>query len=157
MDKLKYKFFLPLTLLFLSIHVQSQTTSLSGTLTDKDTEEPIMFANVALYKNDVLNTGVESDLDGNYHFADIDSGMYRIETSFIGYETTKMDSVIIYSGQQNVVDIKMDEGDKSLHTGCSHPLIIENKENQNLGSDKSIDKKEERKLKKKNKKLAKQQ
>ena len=87
-----------------------QTTSLSGKLTDKDTGEAVMFANVAIYKNGVLVTGVETDLDGNYYFANMDSGKYDIESSFIGYATVRLEDVVVYAGESNSVDLTISEG-----------------------------------------------
>ena len=54
-------------------------TSLEGNVTDVTNGDPILFGAVALYKNDVLITGVETDLDGNYFFSDVDPGTYDVE------------------------------------------------------------------------------
>jgi len=40
-------------------------TSLSGKVID-DTGEPVLFGNIALYKNGVLLSGGTTDIDGNY-------------------------------------------------------------------------------------------
>jgi len=86
---------LSLLFIFVGTIAYGQTTSLSGKLTDADTGEAVMFANVAIYKNGVLVTGVETDLDGNYYFSNIDSGKYDIESSFIGYATVKLADVVV--------------------------------------------------------------
>ncbi len=101
---------LSLLFIFIGTIAYGQNTSLSGKLVDQDTGEPVMFANVAIYKNGVLITGVETDLDGNYYFANIDSGNYDIESSFIGYATVRLSDVTVYSGQTNVVDLTIAEG-----------------------------------------------
>jgi hypothetical protein len=44
----------------------SGQTSLQGKVTDADSGEPIMLANVVLFQNGVFITGGESDFDGNY-------------------------------------------------------------------------------------------
>ncbi|MDF1696783.1 MAG: hypothetical protein P1U56_13160 [Saprospiraceae bacterium] len=59
----------------------AQDRMLSGTLTDKG--EPILFGTVAVYRNGVLLTGVETDLDGKYSIP-CQVGD-RIEFSYIGY------------------------------------------------------------------------
>ena len=47
-----------LSLLMLSTAMLAQT-SLSGKVTDAETGEPILFGNVALYKNGNIVTGIE--------------------------------------------------------------------------------------------------
>jgi len=119
---------LSLLFVFVGTITYGQTTSLSGKLTDADTGEAVMFANVAIYKNGVLITGVETDLDGNYFFSNIDSGKYDIESSFIGYATVKLTDVIVYSGKTNVVDLTIAEGggvnlDEVVVIDYKEPLI----------------------------------
>ena len=79
-----------------------QSTSLSGKVTDKDTGEPILFGNVVLYQNDKLVTGVETDFDGNFNFSNIEPGTYDVAVFYVGYQNTKISSVIIYTGKTNV-------------------------------------------------------
>jgi len=85
-------------------------TSLEGKVTDAATGEPILFGTVALFKNDVLITGVETDLDGNYFFSDIDPGTYDIESSYIGYTPQKQVGVIVKAGRTNRLDFAISEG-----------------------------------------------
>jgi len=44
-------------------------TSLEGKAIDATSGEALIFANVVLFKNGNLITGVQSDLDGNYVFS----------------------------------------------------------------------------------------
>jgi len=85
-------------------------TSLEGQVTDAATGDAILFGTVALYKNDVLITGVETDLDGNYFFSDIDPGTYDIESSYIGYTPQKQVGVIVKAGRTNRLDFAISEG-----------------------------------------------
>ena len=104
----------------------AQSTSLSGKVTDQVTGEPVMFASVAIYKNGVLVSGAETDLDGNYNFSNIDSGTYDIEPSFIGYQPTRIAGVVVYEGQANIVDLEISEGvvmDEIEVIGYREPLI----------------------------------
>ena len=70
--------FLPLILLCLSFSLLQAQTSLGGKVTDDESKEPISFGTIALYKNGVLVTGTEPDLEGNYNFPDIDPGLYDV-------------------------------------------------------------------------------
>ena len=85
-------------------------TSLEGKVTDAATGEAILFGTVALYKNDVLITGVETDLDGNYFFSDIDPGTYDIESSYIGYTPQRQTGVVVKAGRTNRLDFAISEG-----------------------------------------------
>ncbi|MEM9545566.1 MAG: carboxypeptidase regulatory-like domain-containing protein [Bacteroidota bacterium] len=85
-------------------------TSLEGKVTDAASGEAILFGTVALYKNDVLITGVETDLDGNYFFGDIDPGTYDIEASYIGYTPQKQVGVLVKAGKTNRVNFAISEG-----------------------------------------------
>ena len=85
-------------------------TSLEGKVTDAVSGEAILFGTVALYKNDVLITGVETDLDGNYFFSDIDPGTYDLESSYIGYTPQRQVDVIVKAGRTNRLNFALSEG-----------------------------------------------
>lgn len=59
-------------------------TNLSGTLTDKDTGNPIMDAEVEIKGQSVSQT-VTTDADGYYVLNDVPQGTYRIEITATGY------------------------------------------------------------------------
>lgn len=90
--------------------IYAQTT-LEGTVTDADTGEGIIIGTVALYKNDVLVTGTETDFDGNFFFSDMDPGTYDIEVSYVGYQTQKLQGIIVNAGKVNRVDVKLTAGE----------------------------------------------
>ena len=100
------------TLLFtlLAFTLSTAQTSIEGTITDASSGEPIMFASVVLYKGDILIKGVESDLNGNYFFSDIDPGTYDVVASYIGYTPLKQANVIVKAGRTNRLDISLSEG-----------------------------------------------
>ncbi len=94
--------------LFTSGAVFSQTT-IQGEIKDEATGDAVLFATVALYKNDVLMQGTESDFDGNYSFSDIDPGTYDIEVSFIGLQTQRLTGIVAKAGKVNIADFVMKE------------------------------------------------
>ena len=85
-------------------------TSLSGKVTDEETGEPILFGSVALYKGGNLETGVETDLEGFYNFANIDPGTYDVEVTYVGYSSQRINGIVVYAGQSNKLDIKLGNG-----------------------------------------------
>lgn len=95
--------------LFLGFAAISQT-SLQGTVTDAESGEPIIFGTVALYKNDVLITGTETDFEGFYSITELDAGTYDVVFSYTGYQDQKVTGVLITSGRANSLDVKISSG-----------------------------------------------
>lgn len=95
-----------LTLLFTGSWVLAQT-SLSGKVTIQDGGEPVIYGNVAIFKNGVLITGTETDIDGNYNLANIDPGTYDVEASYVGYSAQRVTGVKVFAGRANKLDIQM--------------------------------------------------
>ncbi len=85
-------------------------TSLNGKVTDGDTGEPIIFGNVALYKNGVLITGTETDFDGNYNFTEIDPGTYDVEVSYVGYQPQRVTGIQVLAGKANRANVELSSG-----------------------------------------------
>ncbi len=71
-------------LLLLAVSSMYSQSDLKGTITDKNTNEPIAFANVYIPQ---LEKGATSDEKGNYNIANIPNGTYKIVISYIGYQT----------------------------------------------------------------------
>jgi TonB-dependent receptor len=81
-------------LLFLLIpsFSNAQTGSLKGHVFDKNTNEPLIGANVTLEKTSL---GVSTDRDGNYLIHSIPVGRYSMKVSYIGYVSARKDINII--------------------------------------------------------------
>ncbi len=121
------KLLLTICLLFIGSIAMEAQTSLEGKVKDKDSSEPIIFTPVALYKNGVLATNVETDLDGNFFFSDIQPGTYDVEVSYVGYATAKLTGVLCKAGQTTRLVIDMQEQSTLLDlvtvTAYKVPLI----------------------------------
>ncbi len=78
---MKYIFHILLLLAISSIHAQN---NLSGSVIEKNSKEPLIFANIYLPQ---LEKGTTTDLKGNYTISNIPNGTYSIVVSIIGYET----------------------------------------------------------------------
>jgi len=101
-------------------------TSLEGKVKDGETGEPILYGTVALYKNDVLITGTDTDFDGNFIFGDIDPGTYDVEITYVGYQTTRINGILVKAGQSNKIDAVISEGvmmDEIVIKDYKAPLI----------------------------------
>jgi len=83
--------------------------SISGQIIDETTEEPVMFASVALYKDGIVVCGAETDLDGRYVLKNIERGTYDIEPTFIGYEVKRVTGINVHKNIQDL-NIQIKDG-----------------------------------------------
>ena len=87
-----------LLLLFILSAMAVMAGTLSGTILDKQTGEPMTGATVQIMGTTV---GSVADLDGNYIINNIQSGTYTIEVKYVGYKDIQQNEVRI--GNQPVV------------------------------------------------------
>lgn len=62
----------------------AQTSTISGTITDNSTGDPLPQVNVYIME---LETGAATDLEGNYEISNVEHGDYTLRVSSVGYET----------------------------------------------------------------------
>ena len=80
-----------LFLLLISTNLFSQNFSLKGTITNKESNQPVQNCNIIIQE---LKTGTISNSFGHYEIPNIPKGNYSIQCSFIGFETiTKFISI----------------------------------------------------------------
>lgn len=123
--KLKVRFGLMgvLTCCFL-IPIFSQT-SLEGKIMDEN-KETLIGATVVLFKSGVQKAGTTSDEDGNYSFTNIDPGTYDVEISYIGFQTQRIQRVVVFAGKSNRLNAEMNVGiilNEVVVTDYKVPLI----------------------------------
>ena len=97
-----YKTFLLLLLTTSSLWAQN-TAELSGKITDKATQKPLMGADIYLKE---LKKGGSTDMQGYYHLKGIPEGTYTIIGSYLGYQSF---SKKIYLKGQERLDISLKE------------------------------------------------
>jgi len=85
----------------------AQQGRLKGVITDKDTGEPIAFANVVLENGGTQVGGASTDFDGNYDINPIPPGTYDLRATFVGYNTYVTKGVVIPANKIQFVDIQM--------------------------------------------------
>ena len=111
--------------LFLSVNIFGQS-ALSGTVTDSDTGDPILFGDVVVYRNGALITGEQTDFDGNYILSPMDPGTYEVVFKYVGYTDVKYEGVLIHADKETILNASMSPG-VALCDGLMHyrPPIIE--------------------------------
>ncbi len=91
---------------------------ISGTVAEKNSGNPIEFANIALYESGKEKPldGTVTDDKGNFKLKNIKNGFYKLTVTFIGFETKTFDSLEI-SDKKSSVDLgKIDiEAGKTLN------------------------------------------
>ena len=68
--------------LSLSVSAQ-QTATVKGIIFDKETQEPVLFTNVAL---EDTKFGMPTDINGYYALTKVPPGTYKLVVSNVGYE-----------------------------------------------------------------------
>ncbi|MCK0124145.1 TonB-dependent receptor [Gelidibacter sp. F2691] len=86
-------------LLFLAIPTIYAQNTLQGNVVDKNTNEPLIFANIYVPQ---LEKGTTSDEDGNYQMPNIPNGTYKVIVSTIGYETFSQSIIFPYAAAFDV-------------------------------------------------------
>ncbi len=112
------KLFLLLPLLVFCFTSFSQT-SLGGKITDADTGEELIGANIVLKQDGNFVTGTSTDFDGNYKLT-IDPGFYDVEVSYVGFPIEKRKGIYAKPGQNNKLDIAFADSRPQIITCCSY-------------------------------------
>jgi len=74
----------------------AQTGTVSGTVTDSETGEPLPFCNVFISNSTIATT---TDFDGNYTLENVPEGEFEVGFSFIGYQAQQKSATIHPGGK----------------------------------------------------------
>lgn len=100
-------FFSVLLLLFCNTAFsQTYMQTIKGTVTDKDSREPLPGANVIVLDMQPVK-GVISDPDGNFRIDGIPAGRHTLKVSLIGYKEAHIQEILVSSGKETVVNIEL--------------------------------------------------
>ncbi len=80
------RLFLIIGILFISITSYAQA-ELSGTVLDKNTREPVPYANIIIKSGNAITTGGITNDTGAFSISKITFGDYTLEVQYIGYKT----------------------------------------------------------------------
>ena len=108
-------------------------STIRGKISDKDTGEEMIAANIQVFKNGNFVQGETTDIDGNYTIQ-VDSGGYDMEVTYTGYPTQKITGIIVNEGRVTKVDVLLTVSlgnvyfDVVVCSGCCRiPLIQHDK------------------------------
>jgi hypothetical protein len=89
------------------------TQTIRGTVTDAVTGYPIIGATVILLKSEPL-IGVLSDINGKFEMIKVPLGRQSLQISYLGYELKNIENLLLVSGKELTLDIKLDEKVNSI-------------------------------------------
>jgi len=111
------KLLLALTIvLTTSTFVFSQSGTLKGKIADKETGEPIPFANIVIESGGAQMGGTTSDFDGNYTIKPITPGTYDVRATYVGYKPLLMKGMIIKSDNISFANLNLTSSITKLKT-----------------------------------------
>ncbi|HBQ61768.1 MAG TPA: TonB-dependent receptor, partial [Balneolaceae bacterium] len=84
--------------LFMSASAYAQSGTLTGEVTDAETEEPLIGATVYIQS---IQKGAQTNIDGQFTITDIPTGTYTVSITYVGYRAFER-NIEIGSGTTNL-------------------------------------------------------
>ncbi len=84
----------------------SQTEIITGTITDKKTNETIVGATVMIEGTTI---GVSTDLDGNFKLGPLKPGSYNLVISYISYKKEIIQNIKVVKGKQVHIEVALEQ------------------------------------------------
>ena len=92
------------SLIFISGVFAQTTGKISGNITDEDTKEPLIAANVIVKDS---NLGAATDVDGYYSIVNIKPGLYTLVVDMIGYKQLVLENVRVSVNRTTTIDASL--------------------------------------------------
>ncbi len=89
-------------------YAQNNKQNIRGTIIDNLSLTPLQNAVIKI-SNTSENNVAQSDVNGNYVIENINPGRYEIKISLVGYKNIVVPNIVVSSGKESILDIKMDE------------------------------------------------
>ena len=104
----KYSYIL-ISLLFISLTIHSQTITqvLKGTVSDKETGMPLTGANILILNTDPPS-GASTDSEGKFRL-NTQIGRISIKVTFLGYEDLVINDILIATGKEIFISVELQE------------------------------------------------
>ena len=113
--------------LLVSSAALAQDGALKGKVLDKETGEPIPFANIIAERAGKLFGGATTNFDGQYQIKPLPAGRYDVKVTYVGYKSILMTDVIITPDAITFQTLKLQSSVSELEVveiiGYEIPLI----------------------------------
>ena len=120
------KVLMTIALLLMANIVVAQGT-ITGTIVDQKTKEPLPFVAVVAKQDGKQIRGTQTDMNGNFTIKPINVGKYEIEASSVGYHKYNNPEFVVKATGFSVCNIEMIPSSVTLEevviTGVKHPPI----------------------------------
>ena len=83
---------------------QAGMGSIQGSVIDKDSKEPIVFAKVIISQGGIIKGGAETDFDGKFQFPSVTSGSYDVEFRSPEHQPLKLEKVSVAAEKITFLD-----------------------------------------------------
>ncbi len=110
------KLLLTAIVLTFTLYSFAQSGSMQGKVTDKDTKEPIPFANVVIQLGGKIINGGTTDFDGKYNIKPIAPGKYDVKVTYVGYKAKLIKGVLINANKIRFMDVQLQSSTTTLQT-----------------------------------------
>ena len=97
-----------LSFLTLFTKAQSQSQTIRGTITDKQSLSAIPGVNIIVVGANPIKLGT-TDIDGKFKIEGVIPGRYDLKITYLGYKEIVMPNVVVTSGKEIVLEIGMEE------------------------------------------------
>jgi len=99
------RYSIALFLLFaISFSAYAQYGKITGQVTDRETKEPLIGANIVL---EGTALGASTDVNGNYTILNVPAGSYNLRATYVGYQATTMTGVSVLAGLTRDMNIQL--------------------------------------------------
>jgi hypothetical protein len=99
--------------IFSAVASDEMTQTIRGTITDAVSGYPIIGATVILV-NSMPKMGVLTDVYGKFEIRKVPLGRQSLQVSYLGYEVKNINNLLLVSGKELTLDIKLEEKVNSL-------------------------------------------
>ena len=101
-------FFFALVFLFFAQATYAQTQTIRGTITDKQSEYPLIGASVMVVGSEPM-LGAVTDIDGVYRIENVPVGRHTVQVQYLGYKTITIPNIEVKSAKEAELNLALEE------------------------------------------------
>lgn len=121
MMKLKIITVLLLSLVQSFVFAQQNNGFVEGRVYNSKNNEPVPFANVIIYET---NTGIATDIEGNFKIKGVKPGFVKLQVSAVGFETYVSPDIMLTNARAVSIDIPLNETSLQLDEVVVKPSVF---------------------------------
>ncbi len=87
----------------------AQTQTVKGTVTDKDSEYPLIEAEIVIHHHNGKTYGAVTDFDGKYRITGVPIGKIDISVHYLGYDDQRLNNIDLVAGKELVINFSLTE------------------------------------------------